>query len=93
VTPEEIVRVAESGMYLAKHEKGNRVRVASNSPDAKPNGWDQQLLQAYLGVAVKRMFATGPEVFNEYLAGLRRQQRRGGHRHPDGHGDGAGFYH
>ena len=68
VTPEEIVRVAESGMYLAKHEKGNSVRVASNSPDAKTNGWDQQLLQAYLGVAVKRMFATGPEVFNEYLA-------------------------
>jgi len=68
VTPEEIVRVAESGMYLAKHEKGNRVRVASNSPDPKANGLDQQLLQAYLGVAVKRMFATGPEVFNEYLA-------------------------
>lgn len=68
VTPEEIVRVAESGMYLAKHEKGNRVRVVSNSPDPKSSGWDQQLLQAYLGVAVKRMFATGPDVFNEYLA-------------------------
>ncbi len=68
VTPEEIVRVAESGMYLAKHEKGNRVRVASNSPDAPTTGWEQQLLQAYLGVAVKRMFATGPEVFNQYLA-------------------------
>jgi diguanylate cyclase (GGDEF)-like protein/putative nucleotidyltransferase with HDIG domain len=67
VTPEEIVRVAESGMYLAKHEKGNRVRVASQSPDTSTSGWDQQLLQAYLGVAVKRMFATGPEVFNQYL--------------------------
>jgi diguanylate cyclase (GGDEF)-like protein/putative nucleotidyltransferase with HDIG domain len=68
VTPEEIVRVAESGMYLAKHEKGNRVRVASQSPDKPAGDWDQQLLQAYLGVAVKRMFATGPEVFNQYLA-------------------------
>jgi putative nucleotidyltransferase with HDIG domain len=68
VTPEEIVRVAESGMYLAKHEKGNRVRVASQSPETSASGWDQQLLQAYLGVAVKRMFATGPEVFNQYLA-------------------------
>jgi len=68
VTPEEIVRVAESGMYLAKHEKGNRVRVASNSSDSSTPGWEQQLLQAYLGVAVKRMFSTGPEVFNQYLA-------------------------
>ncbi|MBI4165108.1 MAG: diguanylate cyclase [Acidobacteria bacterium] len=68
VTPEEIVRVAESGMYLAKHEKGNRVRVASHSQETSTTGWDQQLLQAYLGVAVKRMFATGPEVFNQYLA-------------------------
>jgi diguanylate cyclase (GGDEF)-like protein/putative nucleotidyltransferase with HDIG domain len=68
VTPEEIVRVAESGMYLAKHEKGNRVRVAAQTPDKSSGDWDQQLLQAYLGVAVKRMFATGPEVFNQYLA-------------------------
>ena len=68
VTPEEIVHVAESGMYLAKYEKGNRVRVASHSSDSNSIDCDQQLLQAYLGVAVKRMFATGPEVFNEYLA-------------------------
>ncbi len=68
VTPEEIVRVAESGMYLAKHEKGNRVRVAAKTGDTPASGWEQQLLQAYLGVAVKRMFSTGPEVFNEYLA-------------------------
>jgi diguanylate cyclase (GGDEF)-like protein/putative nucleotidyltransferase with HDIG domain len=68
VTPEEIVRVAESGMYLAKHEKGNRVRMASGSSEKATSGWDQQLLQAYLGVAVKRMFSTGPEVFNQYLA-------------------------
>ena len=68
VTPEEIVRVAESGMYLAKHEKGNRVRVASGSPESTNSGWEQHLLQAYLGVAVKRMFSTGPDVFNQYLA-------------------------
>ena len=28
-TQEEILRVADSGMYLAKHQDGNRVRVAS----------------------------------------------------------------
>jgi diguanylate cyclase (GGDEF)-like protein len=67
VTAEEIMRVAESGMYLAKHERGNSVRVASSSPDSPDAAWEEQLLQAYLGVAVKRMFSTGPEVFNQYL--------------------------
>lgn len=67
VTAEEIVRVAESGVYLAKHERGNSVRVASSSQDSPGAAWEQQLLQAYLGVAVKRMFSTGPEVFNQYL--------------------------
>ncbi|MGH9651424.1 MAG: bifunctional diguanylate cyclase/phosphohydrolase, partial [Terriglobales bacterium] len=67
-TPEEIVRVAESGMYLAKHERGNSVRVASGSSESPAADWKQQLLEAYLGVAVKRMFSTGPEAFNQYLA-------------------------
>jgi len=67
VTAEEIVRVSESGVYLAKHERGNSVRVASHSADSPRAAWEQQLLHAYLGVAVKRMFSTGPEVFNEYL--------------------------
>jgi diguanylate cyclase (GGDEF)-like protein/putative nucleotidyltransferase with HDIG domain len=66
-TPDEILRVAESGMYLAKHEQGNRVRVASSSSESTAAEWERQLLQAYLGVAVKRMFSTGPEAFNQYL--------------------------
>lgn len=65
-TPEEILRIADAGMYLAKHEKGNRVRTASH-PDAPTHDWEQRLLEAYLGVAVKRMFATGPEAFNQYF--------------------------
>ncbi|MBZ5543610.1 MAG: diguanylate cyclase, partial [Acidobacteriia bacterium] len=68
VTADEIVHVAESGVYLAKHERGNSVRVASSSQDSPDAAWEQQLLQAYLGVAVKRMFSTGPEVFNQYLS-------------------------
>jgi diguanylate cyclase (GGDEF)-like protein/putative nucleotidyltransferase with HDIG domain len=67
-TPDEILRVADSGMYLAKHDQGNRVRVASNPSPSASADWEQQLLQAYLGVAVKRMFSTGPEVFNQYRA-------------------------
>ena len=66
-TQEEILRVADSGMYLAKHEKGNRVRVASVSVASAQAGWERQLLEAYLGVAMKRMFSTGPEAFEHYL--------------------------
>jgi diguanylate cyclase (GGDEF)-like protein len=66
-TQEEILRVADSGMYLAKHQEGNRVRVASLTSPAAQTDWEHQLLEAYLGVAMKRMFSTGPEAFNHYL--------------------------
>jgi diguanylate cyclase (GGDEF)-like protein/putative nucleotidyltransferase with HDIG domain len=66
-TQEEILRVADSGMYLAKHQDGNRVRVASLSVASAQADWERQLLEAYLGVNMKRMFSTGPEAFDHYL--------------------------
>jgi len=66
-SPDEILRVADSGMYLAKHQKGNCVRVASLVAQTPGSEWEQQLLEAYLGVAVKRLFSTGPDAFNQYL--------------------------
>lgn len=66
-TQEEILRVADSGMYLAKHQDGNRVRVASLSTESAQADWERQLLEAYLGVTMKRMFSTGPEAFEHYL--------------------------
>jgi diguanylate cyclase (GGDEF)-like protein/putative nucleotidyltransferase with HDIG domain len=66
-TQEEILRVADAGIYLAKHRKGNRVCAAPVTPQASPSESEQQLLDAYLGVAVKRMFSTGPEAFHQYL--------------------------
>ena len=66
-TQEEILRVADSGMYLAKHQEGNRVRVASVTLETAQADWERQLLEAYLGVTMKRMFSTGPEAFNHYL--------------------------
>jgi diguanylate cyclase (GGDEF)-like protein/putative nucleotidyltransferase with HDIG domain len=64
-TEEEILRVADSGMYLAKHQDGNRVRVASLSVASAQA--DDQLLEAYWGVNIRRMFSTGPEAFDHYL--------------------------
>jgi diguanylate cyclase (GGDEF)-like protein/putative nucleotidyltransferase with HDIG domain len=66
-TQEEIMRVADSGMYLAKHQQGNRVRVASLGAHSAQADWENKLLEAYLGVTMKRMFSTGPEVFDHYL--------------------------
>ena len=66
-TQEEILRVADSGMYLAKHQQGNRVRVASLTVASAQAEWEGKLLEAYLGVTMKRMFSTGPEAFDHYL--------------------------
>ena len=76
-TQEEILRVADSGMYLAKHQKGNSVKVASLSLASTPGGWEGKLLEAYLGVTMKRMFSTGPEAFDHYLERFRDVNLRG----------------
>jgi len=65
-TQGEIVSLADSGMYLAKNCNGNCVKVASLSIAARNAERDQELLEAYLGVAVKRMFSTGNEAFSHY---------------------------
>jgi diguanylate cyclase (GGDEF)-like protein/putative nucleotidyltransferase with HDIG domain len=70
-TQEEILRVADSGMYLAKHCNGNCVKVASLSPKAGDVDGGQRVLEAVLGVAVKRMFSTAPGAISQYRRMLR----------------------
>jgi diguanylate cyclase (GGDEF)-like protein len=59
-TDEAILHVADAGMYLAKHENGNRVRVASLT-----SKFGQ--VEACLGVGFRRKFSTGPEAFDRIL--------------------------
>jgi diguanylate cyclase (GGDEF)-like protein/putative nucleotidyltransferase with HDIG domain len=59
-THEAILHVADAGMYLAKHENGNRVRVASLISESGQ-------VEAYLEVEFKRKFSTGPEAFDQIL--------------------------
>jgi diguanylate cyclase (GGDEF)-like protein len=66
-TTDELLRVADCGMFLAKHEKGNCVRVASRAGNSGKGELEQELLEAYLGVAVKRLFSTGPDAFEQYM--------------------------
>lgn len=76
--PEEILRVAEAGMYLAKHHQGNCVRTVSAAAASDKGVWEHQLIEAYLGVAVKRMFATGPEAFNQYFQRFQQAAQKAG---------------
>jgi len=81
-TPEEILSIADSGMYLAKHQKGNRVRVASFTAHSAREEAEQQLLEAHLGAAARRLSSTGPEVFEHYLQRLEQMKRAGSRESP-----------
>jgi HD-GYP domain-containing protein (c-di-GMP phosphodiesterase class II) len=60
-TSEEVLWVADSGMHLAKESDGNCVKVASFTVAEA-----QEYMKAYLGLAVKRMFCTGNNAFNQH---------------------------
>ncbi len=64
-THKQILQVADTGMYLAKHDKGNRVRGAMPVPHYVQ-------VEAYLDVEFKRKFSTGPEAFTEILNHLEK---------------------
>lgn len=67
-TPQELIQTADASMYLSKHQGGNAVSTAemTGPPDAEETQkWKRDVLEAYLGVALKRLFFTGPEAFEE----------------------------
>jgi diguanylate cyclase (GGDEF)-like protein len=72
-TQGEILRVADSGMYLAKHHSGNCVKLAL-SPKPGDVERDEGLL-AYLDVAVKRMFSADPGAVSQYQHKFERMLR------------------
>jgi diguanylate cyclase (GGDEF)-like protein/putative nucleotidyltransferase with HDIG domain len=74
-TPQELIQVADSSMYLSKHQGGNAVSTSEQNDTDETRKWKRDVLEAYLGVTLKRQFTTGPEAFAEILQRLEQFTR------------------
>jgi diguanylate cyclase (GGDEF)-like protein len=70
-TAEEIIRVADAGMYVSKHAGGDRVSMADEATDSEGSLGQRQLISGYIEGFLQRE-RTGPEHLDELLSTLRK---------------------
>jgi diguanylate cyclase (GGDEF)-like protein len=74
---EEVLRAADAGMYMAKHQNGNCVQLGPTLPIAVNFGQGYEILAPNLGAAARRTFCTGPEAFDEYFGRIEKASQQG----------------
>jgi diguanylate cyclase (GGDEF)-like protein len=70
-TVEEIIRVADAGMYVSKHAGGNRVSTAEEFEERESALVQRQMLSAFIEGFLQREH-TGPEHIEELVTTLKR---------------------
>jgi diguanylate cyclase (GGDEF)-like protein len=70
-TVEDIIRVADAGMYVSKHAGGNRVSTAEEFAEGETSVRQRQLVNAYVEGFLQKEH-TGPESAEELVSTLKR---------------------
>ncbi|MBV8891646.1 MAG: diguanylate cyclase [Acidobacteria bacterium] len=68
---EDIIRVADAGMYVSKREGGNRVSTAEDYDDGESAAVQRQLISGYIEGFLQREH-TGPEHLEELIFSLQK---------------------
>ncbi len=68
---EDIVRVADAGMYLSKRAGGNRVSTGEDFPEGETAGMRRQLISGYIEGFLQREH-TDPKHLDELIAALKK---------------------